>query len=38
MARGIDIDIRQMIEETDLPDPLMPYGDMNLLVYQQSER
>ncbi len=32
MARGIEIDIRQMIEETDLPDPVMPQGDLHLVV------
>lgn len=31
MATGIEIDIRQMIEETDLPQPLKPEGDFKLL-------
>lgn len=32
MARGIEIDIRQMLDETDLPEPMKPVGDMELLV------
>ena len=32
MARGIEIDIRQMLDETDLPDPVGAHGDMQLLV------
>lgn len=32
MAIGIEIDIRQMLDETDLPEPLQPIGDMNILV------
>lgn len=32
IARGIEIDIRQMLEETDLPDPVLPQGDMKILV------
>ncbi len=31
MARGIEIDIRQMIEETDLPEPMKPHGDFQIL-------
>lgn len=31
MARGIEIDIRQMLEETDLPEPLKPTGDLKIL-------
>ncbi len=31
MARGIEIDIREMIEETDLPEKIQPIGDMKLL-------
>ena len=31
MARSIEIDIRQMLDETDLPDPIEPSGDFNLL-------
>jgi len=31
MARGIEIDIRQMIEETDLPEPMKPTGDFQIL-------
>ena len=32
MARGIEIDIRQMLDETDLPDPIKPTGDLKLLI------
>ena len=32
MAVGIEIDILQMIEETDLPDPVKPVGDLNILM------
>lgn len=31
IARSIEIDIRQMLEETDLPKPLEPIGDMKIL-------
>jgi len=31
MARGIEIDIRQMLEETDLPEPMKPVGDFKIL-------
>lgn len=31
MARGIEIDIRQMIEETDLPEPFKPFGSYKIL-------
>ena len=31
MARGIEIDIRQMLEETDLPKPVKPVEGMNIL-------
>ncbi|MFY0652404.1 MAG: multidrug transporter [Cyclobacteriaceae bacterium] len=32
LATGIEIDIRQMLDETDLPDPIEPYGDMKILI------
>jgi putative membrane protein len=32
MAEGIEIDIRQMLDETDLPKPAQPEGDMKILV------
>ena len=32
MARGIEIDIRQMLDETDLPEPLKPQGEMKISV------
>lgn len=32
MSRSIEIDIRQMLEETDLPEPLKPEGDMKILL------
>jgi len=32
MARGIEIDIQQMLDETDLPQPLGPVSDMGLTV------
>jgi putative membrane protein len=32
MARGIEIDIRQMLDETDLPDPVGASGDMDLVM------
>lgn len=32
MARGIEIDIRQMLDETDLPDPIKPRGDLKILI------
>ncbi len=32
MARSIEIDIRQMLDETDLPDPLLPKGRYELLL------
>ncbi len=31
MARSIEIDIRQMLDETDLPKPLEPVGEYKLL-------
>ena len=31
MARGIEIDIRQMLEETDLPEPIQASGEMQIL-------
>ena len=31
MARGIEIDIRQMIDETDLPEKIVPLEGMNIL-------
>ena len=32
MAIGIEIDIRQMLDETDLPEPLTPVGRTNTLI------
>lgn len=32
MARGIEIDIRQMLDETDLPEPLKPEGEFKMLL------
>jgi putative membrane protein len=32
MARGIEIDIRQMIDETDLPETIEPFGEMKILI------
>ena len=32
MARGIEIDIRQMLDETDLPPALKPEGDFEMLL------
>lgn len=32
MATGIEIDIRQMLDEDDLPDPVQPIGDMSILT------
>lgn len=32
ISRGIEIDIRQMLEETELPAPTQPVGDMSILV------
>jgi len=32
MATGIEIDIRQMLDEIDLPEPLQPVGDMKILL------
>lgn len=32
MARGIEIDIREMLDETDLPEPMTPFGEMDLLM------
>ncbi|MEL6274880.1 MAG: bestrophin family ion channel [Bacteroidota bacterium] len=32
ISRGIEIDIRQMLEEVDLPAPTQPVGDMKILV------
>lgn len=31
IARSIEIDIRQMIEETDLPEPMEPHGEFQIL-------
>ena len=31
MARGIEIDIRQMLDETDLPGPIKPVGEFGIL-------
>jgi ion channel-forming bestrophin family protein len=31
MARSIEIDIRQMLDETDLPEPLKPVGEFELM-------
>ena len=32
MARGIEIDIRQMLDETDLPEPITAQGDMEIVL------
>lgn len=32
MANGIEIDIRQMLDETDLPAPMQPIGDLKILL------
>ena len=32
MATGIEIDIRQMLDETDLPEPIQPVGSMKILI------
>lgn len=32
ISRGIEIDIRQMLEEVDLPQPTQPVSDMHILV------
>lgn len=32
MATGIEIDIRQMLDETDLPEPIAPVGDFKMLL------
>ena len=32
LARGIEIDIRQMLDETDLPEPLGPNTDFNVVL------
>lgn len=32
MARSIEIDIRQMLDETDLPEEIKPSGEFNLLL------
>lgn len=32
MARSIEIDIRQMLDESDLPDPLQPAGEFETLM------
>jgi len=32
MARSIEIDIRQMLDETDLPNPIGPVGKYNIMV------
>ena len=31
MARGIEIDIRQMLDETDLPQKIEPVSDLKIL-------
>jgi putative membrane protein len=31
IARGIEIDILQMLDETDLPEPIKPLGDYQIL-------
>ena len=32
MAEGIEVDIRQMLDETDLPEPTQPMGSMKILI------
>ena len=32
ITRGIEIDIRQMLDETDLPEPIKPIGDFKILI------
>ena len=32
IATGIEIDIRQMLDEEDLPEPVTPVGKMELLI------
>ena len=32
MARGIEIDIRQMLDETDLPEPVKPVEGWNIMM------
>jgi ion channel-forming bestrophin family protein len=32
MARSIEIDIRQMLDETDLPEPLEPVGQYKIVL------
>ena len=32
MATGIEIDIRQMLDEEELPDPVKPVGEMSILT------
>lgn len=32
MVVGIEIDIRQMLDETDLPEPIKPHGKMDILL------
>lgn len=32
MARGIERDIRQMLDETELPEKIGPMGDMQILL------
>ena len=32
ISRGIEIDIRQMLEEVNLPEPTQPVGSMSILV------
>lgn len=32
LATGIEIDIRQMLDETDLPDPIVPMGDLKIVI------
>lgn len=32
LARSIEIDIRQMLDETNLPDPIGPVGDLKILI------
>ncbi|MBK7410031.1 MAG: hypothetical protein IPL49_20440 [Saprospirales bacterium] len=32
MARGIEIDIRQMLDEKDIPEPMQPVGDLKIIM------
>ena len=32
MSRSIEIDIRQMLDETDLPKPMEPIGDYGIVL------